>query len=304
MRILMFKKVLVAIMFSMFLAVLTVNAFADKIFTEKADLYEPQKDVYTMEVGTQIINLEQTELNFDFGYLAVDSSTWESGSGIEIIITDHQDGIKITVRSGIDKNISVIIFNPLPVTELTITTTNDNDIVTVLANQKNIDSFVCHLLSGNDVFNTTNTPVIVYGDNGADNIQGGDMLDKLYGGAGNDFIDGGSNSMATQDDNYIFGGSGDDIIVGGVGIDIIYGQSGMDTINGSWGNDIIHGGDDNDDIYGDVDDDVLHGNDGDDSITGVFGSNIINGGAGIDTIKYNSSDTISPQDPQDVLIVN
>ena len=56
--------------------------------------------------------------------------------------------------------------------------------------------------------------VILYGEGGADNLNGGSGVDKLYGGSGND---------------QLYGNGGNDTLDGGEGDDMLYGDAGNDT---------------------------------------------------------------------------
>ncbi len=129
------------------------------------------------------------------------------------------------------------------------------------------------------------TPIYVHvGDQGGENLQGGNAIDVMDlgsgadtagGGGGFNIILGGSNAdylrsegvfedilagsgndtiVATGYGGWLFGGSGDDTIIGSDNgwdhPEHIFGGSGNDTINGGGGNDIIIGGAGDDDLTG------------------------------------------------------
>ena len=73
-------------------------------------------------------------------------------------------------------------------------------------------------LAGSGTFTGTNSPTLIVGSSGVDNITGGS------GG------------------NCILGGAGDDKLTGGGGTDVILGGAGNDTINGKGGSDVCYGG--------------------------------------------------------------
>ena len=71
----------------------------------------------------------------------------------------------------------------------------------------------------------------VYGDDGADHIDGGDGHDTLYGDDG---------------DDRLYGGDGNDTLYGHDGDDRLYGGDGNDYLSGRDGDDRLYGGDGND----------------------------------------------------------
>lgn len=125
--------------------------------------------------------------------------------------------------------------------------------------------------AGDDRFvnNVRSLPVIAFGGNGNDYLEGYDGNDQLYGDSGNDTLVGyGGNDR-------IWGGDGNDTIRGMAGDDQLNGGSGNDTIDGSTGNDILWGG---------IGNDVLLGGDGNDQLIGGDGNDQLNGQAGIDKL--------------------
>lgn len=114
-------------------------------------------------------------------------------------------------------------------------------------------------------------PVVIYGDDGRDDLHAGggpsffiggagyDTLiggvadDTLQGGLGNDRIEGGlGNDQLSGDD-------GDDVLLGGDGINILLGGNGHDTLTGGRSYDLLIGGRGHDELHGQGSRDVLIG---------------------------------------------
>nr|WP_260406828.1 calcium-binding protein [Pseudomonas cichorii] len=86
-----------------------------------------------------------------------------------------------------------------------------------------------------------------------------DAADTLYGDVGADVLDG------LNGDDKLYGDAGNDQLNGGAGNDSLYGESGNDTLNGGAGNDYLTGGDGNDILDGGAGNDSLSGSSGDDT---------------------------------------
>ncbi|GFM87062.1 hypothetical protein PSCICO_24610 [Pseudomonas cichorii] len=86
-----------------------------------------------------------------------------------------------------------------------------------------------------------------------------DAADTLYGDVGADVLDG------LNGDDKLYGDAGNDQLNGGAGNDSLYGESGNDTLNGGAGNDYLDGGDGNDILDGGAGNDSLSGSRGDDT---------------------------------------
>ncbi|WP_260415092.1 calcium-binding protein [Pseudomonas cichorii] len=86
-----------------------------------------------------------------------------------------------------------------------------------------------------------------------------DSADTLYGDVGADVLDG------LNGDDRLYGDAGNDLLSGGAGKDTLYGESGNDTLNGGAGNDYLTGGDGNDILDGGAGNDSLSGSSGDDT---------------------------------------
>ncbi|EIM24651.1 calcium-binding protein [Microvirga lotononidis] len=128
----------------------------------------------------------------------------------------------------------------------------------------------------------------IFGNAGANVIDGRDGDDRLYGDGGNDVISGGSGQ------DVLYGGMGDDLLSGGEGNDHLFGDVGNDTLDGGDGNDALYGGTGrnlllglggNDTLYGGMHADTLLGGDGNDSLYGDVGNDSLDGGPGNDTLN-------------------
>lgn len=81
------------------------------------------------------------------------------------------------------------------------------------------------------------------GNDGADRLYGGYMVDELNGGLGNDRLYG------SYEDDVLFGGAGDDRLYGEQDDDYIDGGAGNDRMDGGIGADTLQGGAGNDTYY-------------------------------------------------------
>ncbi len=131
--------------------------------------------------------------------------------------------------------------------------------------------------SGDTVFAGAGDDTI-YGYNGADLLKGEDGVDDIFGG---------------EDNDTIYGGAGNDWLNGQMGNDTIYGDDGDDGIEGGAGNDTIYGGAGNDTITDDDGTKALYGGDGDDTFhvandgaNRLTSADTVDGGAGSDTLEY------------------
>nr|WP_260416210.1 calcium-binding protein [Pseudomonas cichorii] len=100
------------------------------------------------------------------------------------------------------------------------------DIDTLKAMSRGVASDAADTLygdSGADVLDGLNGDDKLYGDGGNDQLNGGAGRDSLYGGNGNDTLNGGA------DNDYLDGGDGNDILDGGAGNDSLSGSRGDDT---------------------------------------------------------------------------
>jgi len=93
--------------------------------------------------------------------------------------------------------------------------------------------------SGNPIQVDRDVPVYLVGDDGRpreDNLSGNDGADRIYGGYMIDSLNGGIGI------DRVYGGYEDDEIYGGVGNDMLYGEQDDDTLFGGDGNDLLDGG--------------------------------------------------------------
>ncbi len=138
------------------------------------------------------------------------------------------------------------------------------------------DADIIYADSGNDTvygFRDTLTP-FEYADTGDTDHDRGDVI---YGQEGDDEIHGGDDvAIGDNKGDQIFGDSGEDTIFGDAGEDTIFGQGDDDEIHGGAGPDIIYGGADDDRMFGDAGPDVIYAG---------IGSDFADGGA--DGDKYN-----------------
>ena len=75
--------------------------------------------------------------------------------------------------------------------------------------------------------------------------MGGAGNDELFGNQGADFLDGGTGNDVLNGnlaDDTLIGGAGSDTLNGGFGNDFLSGDAGNDTLNGGAGNDLAFGG--------------------------------------------------------------
>ena len=108
------------------------------------------------------------------------------------------------------------------------------------------------------------------GNDGADRLYGGYMIDSLSGGIGSDRIYGG------YEDDQLYGGAGDDQLYGEQDDDLLMGGDGNDRLDGGIGADTMAGGAGNDVYY------VTLGDDG--AVEDLIDESSETNGAGTDTI--------------------
>ena len=120
-------------------------------------------------------------------------------------------------------------------------------------------------------FNRLDGQVTIYAKDGDDTIYGTQFSDKIFAGAGNDRV---------------FGMWGSDKIFGEAGNDELYGEGTASF----WGTN----GDD-DELDGGAGNDILWGGGGNDMLIGGPGRDLFWGQGGIDTVYFNSEDTVPPR---------
>ena len=130
------------------------------------------------------------------------------------------------------------------------------------------------------------------GNGGDDLIEGGNGNDRLIGGAGSDMLKGG------KGDDRLEGGDGNDVVTGGKGRDTVFlgngadrfiddvqnDRFGADTVRGGKGEDIINGRGGNDRLFGDDGNDTVRGGVGNDELEGGRGDDRLEGGEGNDVV--------------------
>jgi Ca2+-binding RTX toxin-like protein len=140
------------------------------------------------------------------------------------------------------------------------------------------------------------TALEIYGEGGADTVEGSQYNDTLLEGevvivyGGNDHISLSSDGLVSgYAYYYAHGGTGNDTIygsnsttvadwiIGWTGNDNLYGQSGDDRMWGGDGNDYLNGGPGSDIIFGGNGDDTLYGMGGRDFLYGDLGNDYLNG---------------------------
>jgi Ca2+-binding RTX toxin-like protein len=138
----------------------------------------------------------------------------------------------------------------------------------------------------------------LFGNEGADTVNGGNGNDFLFGGVGDDRI------TAGEGDDFLVPGAGSDVLDGGPGLDraaywdangpitasLVTGSAtgdGTDTYANLEG---IHGGNYGDTIIGDAAGNDLFGNDGNDSLYGGAGNDSMNGWLGDDSLYGEAGD--------------
>ena len=91
----------------------------------------------------------------------------------------------------------------------------------------------------------------IFGDAGANTLNGTIRNDRIFGDDGNDTLNAGDGHDILE------GGAGNDILNGGTGIDVLRGGAGNDTLNSGDGDDILVGGAGNDLLIGGLGADVF-----------------------------------------------
>lgn len=137
---------------------------------------------------------------------------------------------------------------------------------------------------GNDSlkhYSTIEQPVTIYGEEGNDNVNGGEnslaivgmprLYDLIEGGPGDDTIDGQAGN------NRLNGGPGEDDISGGPNNDLLNGDEGADQLDGGPGTDELTGGPGNDSMLAR------------DSGSSFSFADVFIGGPGSDTVDFGST---------------
>ena len=183
----------------------------------------------------------------------------------------------------------------------------------------------------------TNQDDILFGNNEANVILGGDGDDRIHPFGGVDFVDGGKGTdilllnaangpvtiqlgrgvagpntfvgieNASGSVNFgdrIFGNSEANLLLGNGGDDLIKGRRGNDTLSGGDGQDRLNGGLGNDSLDGDGDHDRLQGKRGDDILNGGDGDDKLFGNSGDDLLRGGlGNDTVSGGQGRDIFVL-
>ena len=130
-------------------------------------------------------------------------------------------------------------------------------------------------------------PMVFWGGEGNDRIDGGEQKTTVYGEGGNDTVNGGVGKENVD------GGAGDDSLLGADGDDTLVGGAGHDTLRGGGGDDTLQGGDGDDNLHGNLGDDKLYGQDGNDTLLGGDndGNDMMHGGNDTDRVDYSAKTT-------------
>jgi hypothetical protein len=155
------------------------------------------------------------------------------------------------------------------------------------------DTVEIHLGGGADRSWSTGSKVVTYGDEGADDIQGGPGYDRLYGGPGDDLLSPYSFGDVVRGgggfDTVRYSGNTEPVVVtlDGVANDGRHATGSHPADNNDVGSDIeeIVGGAGDDELEGNADPNTLRGGDGADVLTGNGGIDTLKGEAGADTVN-------------------
>jgi len=196
------------------------------------------------------------------------SSNWSSPqvatlTGVQDYDNDGDNGYTVTVRAAQDNlnpasNYATAIRN----LSTTLNMVNDGDV-----SGTGQDRDVPVYLIGDDGRPQQDNLV---GNDGADRLYGGYMVDDLRGNIGNDRLYGG------YEDDFLYGDSGNDMLYGEQDDDFLNGGAGNDRLDGGIGADTMAGGAGNDVYYVTLNDDG--------SVEDTLDESAATGGAGTDTV--------------------
>lgn len=219
-------------------------------------------------------------------YIYTDAT--ESSDTIYFGCSVHDDGtLKLLIARKTGEDDVALIYETMDTGELTIHGNGGNDRITVASTETweghyfedisclRYRTIVLYGDDGDDDITGTYVSDIIYGGNGDDHLKGMGGADYIYGNLGNDFIEGGSQDdhlFGHNGNDYIIGDNGEDQIYGGPDDDYLWGGAGIDLIQGEQGRNFLSGGRDNDALGGGDDDDILCGGTGTDYIYGGEGS--------------------------------
>ncbi len=198
---------------------------------------------------------------------------------------------------------TIFFFGTLGQLTTTLVNAYSGEIIEIVNETKNVNSFIYDGLGGTDTLFMTNAGDALFIEDDMGN-QVVSNIEVFLAGNGGDIIDLSSTNFSLGD-IVILGGAGNDIlwanvgndtVLGGAGEDILDGGPGDDFLGGEAGNDIINGGDGNDTLDGGTEDDILIGGTGDDTYVAGTGNDTV--------IEASSSDTNVIELPPGIVFSN
>lgn len=188
------------------------------------------------------------------------------------------------------------IRGPGAFSQLQITTSGNNTIITSILGVTTLVNFTASLVPSDFKFTSPTQPVdnttyltngddTYYGTSGADEVDGLGGLDTLYGLAGDDILRGGDG------DDRLFGGEGADVLDGGAGADRVYYTQATTGVTANLINQALNTGEATGDtyisiesIYGSNFGDFITSGNTDDQLVGLGGDDILVGANGNDRL--------------------
>ena len=140
-------------------------------------------------------------------------------------------------------NVPTSIHDSVPATQKTFFGTDGSDIMDHRSDLKRTE---IHGGLGSDTIDGSKFGDWLYGDWGADHIDGWDGNDRIFGGQGRDVL------IGNRGDDWLYGGDEGDTIYGLDDNDHLYGDHGEDFLSGGKGTDILWGGQGNDTFAFDI----------------------------------------------------
>ena len=264
--------------------------------------------------GTQLlIDLRPGSSNYGYSYGSYPNNLVEFNGKLYFAANDGESGRELYVTDGtaegtqlvadINPDLSYGFYSSYSPSNLTVVgdelffSANDGEVGTELFKLSIIDD----------------TPVVITGSDGSDNLVGSDLFediqalngqDTVDSGGGNDTVDGGNGDdiiTSASGNNSLIGGNGNDTVdsgdgndtlLGGNGSDVLTAGGGDDSLAGGGNNDTLDGGDGIDTLFGDNGDDRLTGGNGDDLLNGGRSNDFLDGGLGFDTLEGGNGDDL------------